>query len=75
MTLGTRLEVWKRKATHTAGGLVRRDLMKNKHNKIVSRTVHRQQSNKSNLGDHLKPRRARRSTRLAKKGVFFKLPY
>ena len=67
MPVGTRIEVWNRKATHTAGHLVRRDLMRNKHGKIVSRKVHRQQSARSNLRDHLKPRRARRSARVAKK--------
>jgi hypothetical protein len=38
--VGTHAEVWHGTARHTSGGLTKRDLMKNKHGRIVSRKKH-----------------------------------
>lgn len=35
--VGTKAQVWHGTAKHTSGGLTRKDLMKNKHGRIVSR--------------------------------------
>jgi hypothetical protein len=67
MPIGTRLEVWRRKKTHTAGGLTRKDLKKNKNGKLVSKKVSAQQSRRSNLGSHKTTRTLRRGTRVRKK--------
>ena len=37
---GSHAEVWHGQARHTSGGLTKRDLMKNKHGRIVSRKKH-----------------------------------
>lgn len=38
--VGSRAQVWHGTAKHTSGGLTRKDLMKNKHGRIVSRRKH-----------------------------------
>ena len=38
--VGSHAEVWHGSAKHTSGGLVKHDLMKNKHGRIVSRKKH-----------------------------------
>jgi hypothetical protein len=39
-TIGTRAQVWHGTAKKTSGGLIKRNLMKNKHGRIVSRRKH-----------------------------------
>ena len=39
-TIGTRAQVWHGNAKKTSGGLTKKDLMKNKHGRIVSRKRH-----------------------------------
>ena len=39
-TVGSKLEVWRGTAKHTSGRLTKRDLMKNKRGKIVSKKKH-----------------------------------
>jgi hypothetical protein len=39
-TVGTRAQVWHGNAKKTSGGLTKKDLMKNKHGRIVSRKKH-----------------------------------
>lgn len=39
-TIGSRAEVWHGKAKHTSGGLLKKQLLKNKHGRIVSRKKH-----------------------------------
>ena len=39
-TVGSKNEVWARKAQHTSGGLTRADLMLNKAGKVVSKKQH-----------------------------------
>lgn len=39
-TIGSRSQVWHKTAKKTAGGLIRQDLMMNKHGRIVSRNKH-----------------------------------
>ena len=50
--IGTRAEVYHGTKTHTAGGLTKDDLIKNRHGRIVSKKVAAQQRAKSNLGKH-----------------------
>lgn len=38
--IGSRAQVWHGSADHTKGGLQKKDLMKNKHGRIVSRKKH-----------------------------------
>lgn len=38
--VGSRAQVWHGTADHTSGGLTKKDLMKNKHGRIVSRKKH-----------------------------------
>lgn len=40
MTVGSKAQVWHRTAKHTSGGLTRKDLMKTKSGRIVSRRKH-----------------------------------
>ena len=40
MTTGTKAQVWHGNAKHTSGGLTRKDLMKTKRGRIVSRRKH-----------------------------------
>ena len=37
MTVGSKAQVWHGTAAHTSGGLEKKDLVKNKHGRIVSR--------------------------------------
>ena len=39
-TVGSRAEVWHGNAKHTSGGLTKKDLIKNKHQRIVSLKKH-----------------------------------
>ena len=39
-TTGTRAEVWHGNAKHTSGGLEKKDLLQNKHGRIVSKRKH-----------------------------------
>ena len=38
--VGSKLEVWKGKAKHTSGGLIKKNLMKNKRGKVISIKKH-----------------------------------
>jgi hypothetical protein len=40
MVVGSKAQVWHGTADKTAGGLTKKDLMKNKHGEIVSRKKH-----------------------------------
>lgn len=40
MTTGSKAQVWHGTADKTAGGLTKKDLMKNKHGRIISRRKH-----------------------------------
>jgi len=40
-TVGTRAQVWHKTAKKTSGGLIKKDLMKNKHGRIVSKRKHK----------------------------------
>lgn len=40
MTVGSKAQVWHGTANKTAGGLTKKDLMKNKHGRIISRRKH-----------------------------------
>ena len=40
VTTGSKVQVYHGTAKHTSGGLTRKDLMKNKHGRIVSRRKH-----------------------------------
>jgi len=40
VTVGSKAQVYHGTAKHTSGGLTRKDLMKNKHGRIVSRAKH-----------------------------------
>ena len=50
--MGTRAKVWHGTAYKTSGGLVKDDLIKNKHGEIVSKVKHEQESLLSNLLKH-----------------------
>ena len=39
-SVGSHAEVWHMKAKHTSGGLTKKDLMKNKHGRIISKKKH-----------------------------------
>ena len=56
-TVGSRAEVWHKNAKKTSGGLERKDLMKNKHGRIVSVKKHKT---------------AKKNNRLKKAGYFTK---
>jgi hypothetical protein len=49
---GSRAQVWHSTAYKTTGGLVKEDLLKNKHGEIVSKKKHEQESKDSNLIKH-----------------------
>jgi hypothetical protein len=40
MTVGSKAQVWHGTVNKTAGGLTKKDLMKNKHGRIISRRKH-----------------------------------
>ena len=48
-TTGTRAEVWHGTAKHTSGGLEKKDLLKNKHGRIVSRRKHNSEKKSKRL--------------------------
>jgi hypothetical protein len=50
--VGTRAKVWHGTAYKTSGGLLKQDLVKNKHGDIVSKVKHEQESELSNLLKH-----------------------
>jgi hypothetical protein len=50
--IGTRIQVWHRKAEQTSGGLKREDLTRNKAGKIVSKKKSSNATQNSNLGRH-----------------------
>ena len=49
---GSRAQVWHSTAYKTTGGLLKEDLLKNKHGEIVSKKKHEQESKDSNLIKH-----------------------
>jgi hypothetical protein len=61
-TIGSKAQVFHGTAHHTAGGLTRKDLMKNKHDRIVSKKQHA--AGKKALT------RLRKAGFVAKKGTF-----
>jgi hypothetical protein len=46
---GTRAEVWHGTAKHTSGGLEKKDLLKNKHGRIVSKKKHHSEKKSKRL--------------------------
>jgi hypothetical protein len=48
-TTGTRAEVWHGTAKHTSGGLEKKDLLKNKHGRIVSKKKHHSEKKSKRL--------------------------
>jgi hypothetical protein len=50
--IGTRAKVWHGTAYKTSGGLLKSDLVKNKHGDIVSKVKHEQETELSNLLKH-----------------------
>lgn len=48
-TVGSRAEVWHKNAKKTSGGLERKDLIKNKHGRIVSKKKHFTEKKKKRL--------------------------
>ena len=48
-TTGTRAEVWHGTAKHTSGGLEKKDLLQNKHGRIVSRRKHNSEKKSKRL--------------------------
>jgi hypothetical protein len=79
LTVGTKLQVWHGHALHTAGGLTRNDLVKNRHGKICSKRQHdvaveKLKNNQNNLGNFLyskggRPCRKKSAKKSAKKSV------
>lgn len=70
--VGSRAEVWHGTAKHTAGGLKKKDLMKNKHGRIVSRKMHEtaKKTYKKRFGDKMaKPfgKKGRKTQRRSRK--------
>ena len=65
MTIGSKLKVWTGTAHKTSGGLTKKDLMLNKHGKVVSIKQHKAgMKNSKNLGAHLQKAKPKRvSTR------------
>ncbi len=51
-TIGSRAQVFHGNAQHTVGGLVKKDLMRNKRGRIVSRRKHQSAKRKNNLVKH-----------------------
>ena len=66
---GTRLQVWRGKATKTTGGLKKTDLTKNKHGKIVSKTKSTTAKHKSNLGKMLTNKKKRETFEISKQNI------
>ena len=69
-TVGSRAEVWHGNAKHTAGGLKKKDLMKNKYGRIVSRKQHEtaKKTYKKRFGDKMaKPFAKKHSKKHGKK--------
>jgi len=62
MTTGTKAQVWHGNAKHTSGGLTRKDLMKTKRGRIVSRRKH--------AAGHKAIKTLRKMGYVAKKGSF-----
>ena len=66
-TVGSKLEVYRGKASHTSGGLEKDDLIKNKQGKVVSKKKHEvgMTTGKANLDGYLQSKGAplRRSGR------------
>ena len=60
-TFGSRAEVWHGNAKKTTGGLTKKDLVKNKHGRIVSRKKHTMEK---------KMKRLEKAGYKTKKGVF-----
>jgi|TARA_A100001015_G_scaffold318218_1_gene437413 hypothetical protein len=63
MTIGSRAQVWHGTAHHTAGGLTKKHLKKNKHGRIVSKK-------KSTLGKTKGLKRLKAAGYHTKKGTF-----
>lgn len=64
MTVGSKLKVWNGTAHKTSGGLTKKDLMLNKHGKVVSIKQHKAGLvNAKNLGVHLATTKRVRTTR------------
>ena len=61
--IGTRSQVWSRKAERTSGGLRRSDIMKNKAGKLVSKKKSINATRNSNLGRHKIRSKTQRSRR------------
>ena len=51
-TVGSRAEVFHGSAKHTSGGLEKKDLLKNKHGRIVSRKKHTTAKKENRLKKH-----------------------
>jgi hypothetical protein len=51
-TVGSRAEVFHGSAKHTSGGLEKKDLLKNKHGRIVSRRKHNTAKKENRLKKH-----------------------
>jgi hypothetical protein len=51
-TVGSRAEVFHGSAKHTSGGLEKKDLLKNKHGRIVSRKKHNTAKKENRLKKH-----------------------
>ena len=51
-TVGSRAQVWHGTAKHTSGGLEKKDLMKNKNDRIVSRAKHNTAKKEMRLVKH-----------------------
>ena len=60
--VGSKLQVWNGNAKHTSGGLTRKDLMRTKHGRIVSRRKH--------AAGQKAIKNLRRAGYVAKKGTF-----
>ena len=58
-TVGSKQEVWRGVAKKTSGGLEKKDLMKNKRGKIVSRAKHAL-ALKNNILANIRPSRSKR---------------
>ena len=52
MLVGSRAQVWHETAHKTTGGLVRSDLLMNKHGRIVSRRKHKTEKMRKRLWNH-----------------------
>ena len=51
-TVGSRAEVWHGNAKKTSGGLTKKDLLKNKHGRIVSKKKHNTAKKEKRLEKH-----------------------